>query len=54
MLDKFFSLSSIYYKELIIVILVAISILYTKNRTVAMAICTVLLVYYFYIIFFKI
>ena len=54
MIDKISSLSIIYYKEIIIFVLVTISVLYTKNRAVAMAICTILLFYYFYIIFFKI
>ena len=53
MFDKIFTFCILYYTEILITILIAISVFYTKNRVVAMAICTILLFYYFYMIFFK-
>jgi len=53
MIDEIVKFSILYYKEVFIALLILISILYTKNRKVAMAICTVLLFYYFYMILFE-
>jgi hypothetical protein len=52
MFDRLVDFSFQYYKEIFITVLVAVSVLYTKNRAVAMIICTILLFYYFYMIFF--